>query len=189
MRYFLNLLLLCVLLINTSSCSTEPEPELDLPPITQDGRNSLGMKANGKVWVNHGDICNWFSCDDNVVEGRLHKNQDGSRSLILLAFYADKKKNISQQFSLNGKNIKATGTYQLKPGQENHAGLAINMTQNDFYQLGNNSSFTITVTRLDTVNHIVSGQFEGVLEHYSDNTKKMTITEGRFDTKLIYSSW
>ncbi|WP_460878955.1 Riean_0653 family protein [Pontibacter rugosus] len=181
-------LLLCLLFI-TSISSCDKDSELSLPPVTQDARNNLGFKADGKVWVNQGDICNWSVCDDNVVEGRLHKNQDGSRSLVLSAYYNDKKKNISQQFSLHGRNISAISTYQLKPGQEDNASFVVDMSQNDFYQLGSNSTFTVSITKLDTVNHIVSGQFEGVLEHYSDDTKKMTITDGRFDTKLTYSTW
>ena len=59
--------------------------------------------------------------------------------------------------------------------------------RNDFYHLVNNAKLTLHLTRLDTINHIVSGQFEGVLDHYTDASKTMAITDGRFDTRLTYS--
>ncbi len=181
-KYLLSGLLL---LAAISSCTKEAE--FSLPPKTQDGRNTLGFKADGKVWVNYGEICNWFVCEDNVVEGRLHKNPDGSYTLGVAAYYNDKKKNISQQFSLLAKYVDAAGTYKVKREHDNFVSLVIEMSQNNFYQLGSNSIFNLTITRLDTVNHIISGEFSGTLQNYNDTTKTITIADGRFDTRLTYS--
>lgn len=185
----LNLLLGLALLTSISSCK-EKEPELSLPPITQDGRSTLGFKANGKVWVNYGDICNFLDCVDNFVEGRLHKNTDGTYTLIVRAdynyTYKDGKKHVSQNFSFGAYNVSKPGVYTLTSVHD-LGSLVIDMNHNDFYHLVNDSKITLNVTRLDTVNNIVSGTFEGVLDHYTDSSKKMTITDGRFDTKLTYS--
>jgi hypothetical protein len=183
-RGFANLLAGVCFLAVMNSC--QPEPELSLPPKTQEGRNTLGFKADGKVWVNYGEICNWFDCEENVVDGRLHKNADGSHTLVVAAYYNDKKKNISQQFSVMAKYVDAPGTYQVKREHDNFVSLVIDMSQNNFYQLGS-SGFTLTITRLDTVNHILSGEFSGILQNYNDSTKTIPLTDGRFDTKLTYS--
>ncbi|WP_299986672.1 hypothetical protein [uncultured Pontibacter sp.] len=172
-----------------SSC--DKEPEFNLPPVTQNGSNTLGFKANGKVWVNYGQICNFFDCVDNFVEGRLHKNTDGTYTLIVRAEYnykfKDEKKYISQSFSFGAYDVSGPGTYTLTPEQEDMAAMEVDMNQNDFYHLVNDASLTLHLTRLDTVSHIVSGQFEGKLNHYTDASKIMHITDGRFDTKLTYS--
>lgn len=183
-RAFTNLLAGICFLAAMSSC--DAEPELSLPPKTQDGRNTLGFKADGKVWVNYGEICNWFVCEENVVDGRLHKNADGSHTLVVAAYYNDKKKSISQQFSLMAKYVNAPGTYQVKREHDNFVSLGIDMSQNNFYQLGSSYGFNLTITRLDTVNHILSGEFSGILQNYNDSTKTISITDGRFDTKLTY---
>ncbi|PKV75136.1 hypothetical protein [Pontibacter ramchanderi] len=184
-------LLLLGIALCTGLGSCDKEPEFNLPPITQEGRNTLGFKANGKVWVNHGDICNFFDCVDNFVDARLHKNPDGTRSLFVRAEYhysfKDEKKYISQSFSFSAKDVSQPGIYTLTPAHGDMAALEVNMSQNDFYHLVNDAQLTLHVTRLDTVKHIVSGQFEGKLNHYTDGTKTMTISEGRFDTKLTYT--
>ncbi|WP_439882120.1 hypothetical protein ACSX1A_02940 [Pontibacter sp. MBLB2868] len=190
MRLFiLRLLLGTALVAGISACDNEPE--FNLPPITQDGSNTLGFKANGKVWVNYGDMCYNFTCEDNYVEGRLHRNADRTYSLIVRAEYnykfKDEKRYISQSFSFSANNVSKPGTYTLTPAQNDMATMVADMNQNDFYHLVKNSQITLHITRLDTVNHIVSGQFEGVLDHYSNASKTMAITDGRFDTKLTYS--
>jgi hypothetical protein len=189
LKFIKNLLIGIALIISISACDNEPE--FNLPAATQDGRNTLGLKANGKVWVNYGEICDFLSCVDNYVEGRLHKNTNGTHTLIIRAEYnykfKDKKRYISQTFSFSANNVSKPGTYTLIPTQNDQSYLIVNWSQNDFYHLVKNSKVTLQVTRLDTVNHIVSGQFEGVLDHYSDASKTMTLTDGRFDTKLTYS--
>ncbi|AKD04967.1 hypothetical protein POKO110462_12040 [Pontibacter korlensis] len=187
MRNSLKSLLLGITLLSSIS-SCDKDSELSLPPATQDGRNTLGFKANGKIWVNHGDICNWSVCEDNVVEGRLHKNVDGSYTLVLQAYYNNKSKNISQLFTLTAYQVSKPGTYTLTDAHEDHTSLVIDSLKNNFYHTGApDSEMTLRVTRLDTVNHVVSGTFEGRLGHYNDAAKTITITDGRFDTKLTYS--
>lgn len=184
-----NLLISIALLTSISSCDNEPE--FNLPAATQEGRNTLGFKANGKVWVNYGDMCNNFTCEDNYVEGRLHKNADRTYNLIVRAEYnykfKDEKRYISQSFMFSAHNVSKPGTYTLSPLHKNAADMVVNISQNDFYYLVNNAKLTLHLTRLDTINHIVSGQFEGVLDHYTNASKTMAITDGRFDTKLTYS--
>ena len=180
-----SLVLLVLLLWAATACTTAPEP--NLPPITEEGRNTLGFKANGKVWVNSGEICNWFDCDENVVEGRLHKYPDGRYGVVVVGFYTNKDKNINQHLSIAVNYVDAPGTYKIKSADNSFMTYLVESSGNNFYQLGDNSNATITITKLDRVNNIISGQFSGTLYNYNDPTQEIQIIDGRFDTKLTYS--
>ena len=40
------------------------------------------------------------------------------------------------------------------------------------------------ITKFDQKNYIVAGRFYGTLYHEKDSTKKIEITQGRFDVKF-----
>ncbi len=145
--------------------------------------------TGGKVWVNYGDICNWGKCDDNVVEGRLHTYLDNSKGVIIQAYYNDKKKNISQIFQINARNIAGVGTYLLNNEKEESMNLITDGSKNLFYINLQDSDAKLIITLLDTVNHIIAGEFSGKLYSYQDSTTTIDITDGRFDTKLTYSKF
>jgi len=43
---------------------------------------------------------------------------------------------------------------------------------------------SVTITKLDTENHIASGQFEFTAGSIDSSASPVTVTEGRFDVKL-----
>ncbi len=70
----------CILLL--ASCEKDPyrHGEPDLPPITMEGKNTLGFLLNGKVWVPYQKIPGIFTPtleayldrDDFILTGRLN---------------------------------------------------------------------------------------------------------------------
>jgi hypothetical protein len=179
--------LLAVLFILTLSGCTKDDPELSLPAVTEDGRNTLGLKWNGKVWVNYGDICNWGVCEDNKVTGRLHTYKDGSKAVIIEAFYIVPDKRINQMFQVVVHGAKEPGTYELDRSKEDRMTLVIENGVT-FYSNEQDTKATLVLTKLDLQNNIISGTFSGSLRQNGDPSKTVEITDGRFDTRLTFSN-
>ena len=55
------------------ACTLEIDRKPKLPPITQEGRNTLGFNVNGNPWTTGGESCNWFTCEDNVPTATLYR--------------------------------------------------------------------------------------------------------------------
>ncbi|WP_317128815.1 DUF6252 family protein [Tenacibaculum adriaticum] len=92
-------------------------------------------------------------------------------------------------------NLTSTGTYSfgLSSSQPTstfepeypHCWVGISDAINDENRyLSNTNSGTITITRLDNDNQIVSGTFELTVFDSNDPTKTVRITNGRFDVNL-----
>lgn len=173
-------------LLFLAACDSD-KIDLSLPPKTEEGRNTLGFLSNGHVWVNYGQICNWGKCDENVVAARRHTYPDGSHAVIIEAQYNDPQKGQSQTLQINAQNIKGPGTYLLDASQGDAMNLITDWSKNEFYQLSPNSRAKLVITRLDTVQHIISGEFSGTVYLYPHASAALEITDGRFDTKLTYS--
>ena len=104
-------------------------------------------------------------------------------------------RNVNESFGIYLDSLKQVGTYpttqKVRSGRMNR--------QIIFNDLITNSSSltegvyvtkrtgTVTITRFDTVNHIVSGVFDGVLYMNRDSTKSVNISDGRFDVRYQYA--
>ena len=170
---------LCLLFftaIALSCCDNDdnkPKTELEkLPPATQTGANTFGCLLDGKAFL-PGSGINPLDCVYQYVD-------DG----YYFALQANKRDELNNRISI------AIGTINLQLQQ----GFTYNLFENSegnatgLYSYATNHNYTsttnfgeLTITKLDEVNHIVSGTFWFDIPHPVTG-ETIQIREGRFDT-------
>lgn len=172
-------LLLLLPLLSMSKCDKdvfekEVVPIFALPVATQSGANTIGFIIDGRVWRDYGITCTTFKCDSNKVRG-IYTN--ASRQFTLYAGLS--AKNVSESFAVNLSQITRAGTYT-----SNAVADGISFTNHPYDEyLSRPGAASIVVTKMDTVQHIIAGTFSSVLRSRTDTTKKVAISDGRFDIR------
>ena len=177
----ISILSLLSLLFIFSSCpknGTNPTTNPQLPPATQTGANTFGCLVNGKVWLPNRN-------NGPSLEVQYY------RGLFLLTAANQKD---SQSVSWAYQTINALGTYYFKSAPITGGG-----SGSEFYDINSNCDFKsnikdsintyITITKLDSLNRIISGTFN-MIYLPAINTMRGTcdtvkITNGRFDAKYF----
>ena len=151
-----------------------------LPAATRKGANIFGCKVNGKVWIPDGG--GGFG-GIKPIEGGYYEDVDGNRANVYIYTYRSDKTKIDIYL----RNVTKVGVYQLNQST------GIRFTELRPLNYGayfpdpgqafvTNPQYTgtVTVTRADTVNYIVSGTFEFTV-YDPDSKQTVHITDGRFD--------
>ena len=157
-------------------------PASELPPLTQEGKNTFGCKVNGEIWVPYykcggtGNPCGEIAVD--VYRTNISTSLPLSFSIAvgqkksdnsLTAFVIETKMN-QGIFVVGNKIDSVIINYQKPVGQL-------------YYNYNYYSKVEkLEITKLDTVNKIIAGIFEFTL--YKSVTDSIKITEGRFDLKF-----
>jgi hypothetical protein len=172
-------LLLCLSLSTCNWFSKKDEPNPQLPPETQTGANTFGCKVNGQIWTPAGDrpgfvpnvdvIYDAGFCGGNL-DAKIFQNQNENESFFVLFGCSLTE---SKTFSLDGPN--GNPDWRLSYIDGNTA--CSYSVGNDLYSNG-----TVTFTKVDFPNRIVSGRFECTL--YVPGCDTLRITEGRFDFRI-----
>ena len=173
-----NVLFLFTALVLFSGCKKSIDA---LPEATQTGANTFGLKLNGNYWVpQHFGV----TSTGTLLEARF----TGTGDFVLNArnFASEPKES---EFEIYIKNLNATGTYQLNqntavyPNQSASYAYYIKREINPLNQWITGSSYTgtVTITKRDTVNHIVSGTFEFTAGSIDSSASPITVSDGRFD--------
>ncbi|WP_333809649.1 hypothetical protein [Flavobacterium sp.] len=168
-----NLILLFITTFFLSCCNDDDKPvaEIDkLPQATQTGANTVGCLLNGKAFL-PGNQPNSTNCFYQLVDGEYYfvmafDNRDANNNLIGLGIGTQKLQ------------IQQGSIYNLFELSDNNAyGGFVFGTLNSYTTQTYTGEFTIT--KLDEVNHIVSGTFWfDVLDTFGVVHQ---IREGRFD--------
>jgi hypothetical protein len=174
---FRNLLLLLSLLAFSSlRCHKDKIDSNDLPPATQEGKNTLGFMLNGQQWTPQG------------VRGTANLSIDydagfdqGIFNIVAYNFIPT----ISEQFIIGVRDslnfIQSPITLQLS--RTSLYGISYNKPCDYFNQLNDvQSSGSLTITKLDRTNRIIAGTFNAIL--YKTGCDTVRITDGRFDMKF-----
>lgn len=167
--------LLIFSLLSFTTCRKHHSDIDGLPPATQEGKNTLGFLLNGLPWIPQG-----FRGTGNLsIDYDAGFNQ-GIFNIVAYNFIPT----ISQQFiigvrdSLNFMN--GPITFQLS--RTSLYGVSYNFPCDYFNQLSDvESQGSLTITKLDRINRIVSGTFNATL--YKTGCDTIKITDGRFDMK------
>ena len=170
-------------LFTITSCSESDAPQDQLPPITQTGANTFGCVINGEVLIPKDGI-GVPQPKGITVKYRNNKN------FIIDA--GNLKDNGGGDIYIYIYNLTSTGVYNLGVS-DNQSDLSFapsyphifcrtydGANQGKVY-LSNVNSGTITITRFDSDNHIVSGTFELTVFNKDNPSETIEITEGRFD--------
>ena len=156
----------------------QDNPPTELPPITQEGRNTCGCKIDGQVWVPYYS-CKGLSADPcGEISSDIHRIPGQSSFFIQIGAAIKYNDNSLSFFNINtpvtagiltvGEKIDSVSIQFTKPGSTDY---------NEFPGL--DSKNHLIITKLDTVNNIISGTFQATLYHSVRDS--VNITEGRFD--------
>ncbi|WP_017257290.1 DUF6252 family protein [Pedobacter arcticus] len=169
---FLLLLALSFTLFTGMKCKKENNSvNNQLPPITQEGKNTFGFLLNGEVWLPKAPI----------LKSKLDLSYDPTYNGGALGISAKRilSENNQMYLSIGGININKPGTYNFEPPFKN-------VSYSDdvcYYTDGAKISGSITITKLDLKgNGIISGTFNFKLE--KEGCPTINATEGRFDLSI-----
>lgn len=175
-----NVLTPIVILFVFASCNKEVE---ELPPATQTGANTFGAKVDGELWVPQG-----FGAlpANDILEARYT-----SPNAIMINARNFRKSPKETEFEIFVNNITGPGTYQLntditRPALTASYGYFVEreFTPKNEWQTSPTYTGSVTITRFDVVNNIVSGTFQFNALNISGSPEPISVTEGRFDVKL-----
>ena len=185
MRIRSHIFLLSLLLIG-NSCEKKNDNNDELPPLTFEGKNTIGCKINGVSWVPTGIFGGGVAI--YPTRGGYYGDPFYPGVHILLKTYSQ-----DGEIQLFCRNYSGIG--YLKPGMyyfnKNTEPIVGYYEKHSYGLYSSNSKNYITdslhtgwieVLKSDSVNSIISGRFEFNAYNATEN-KVYKITEGRFDYK------
>lgn len=174
-------LALLVFLLSQFSCRKNSIGEPQLPPITQEGKNTFGCKVNGKVWV-PSFKCQLFGNQCAELEYTIVPQFNGNDTSLFFSISAGNDAGSHDYFVIAPMQancfIKGIGNYSDS--------LSVHFFGNlgDFYKY--NATFTrmlypeFNITTIDAAKKVVAGTFAFTL-FTRDLKDSVIITDGRFD--------
>lgn len=170
------------------SCN-KSSPSISLPPIPETGANTFGCKVNGKVWVPY------WRCFDliagaNELAYNIQPIYTTSSLPIFISIFAGNSTNGQSGFAFQQNASYSDhiyGTGNIVDSLVIHYGVG-NGTVYTNYQInpGQNSTRYLQISKLDTVNKIMSGTFAFTLYGVIgiNTLDSVVVTEGRFDLQF-----
>jgi hypothetical protein len=172
------ILISCLTIALLSSCKKDVS---ELPAATQTGANTFGAKVNGVFWTPQGFGA--FPAND-ILEARM-----SGHDITINARNFSSSPN-ETEFQLTIFDVTAPGVYLLNTDVTHPNGAASygyyvkrNITPQDEWLTSSTYTGSVTITRIDDVNMIVSGTFEFNAGSIY-NSDVLHVTEGRFDVKI-----
>lgn len=167
-----NIFLTLILLATLSCCNNDDDNTETLPPATQTGAGTFACYVNGTSYIDTSG--GYFNCFYQFIDGEYFFGIGGE----------DENHSIFRQviLSSNASKIEENAQYTLncnEPG--NHYGEVAFTGQLLDATTCNTNFGTMTITKLDFTNNIVSGTFEFDIIH-PDTGEIIQIRDGRFDT-------
>jgi hypothetical protein len=156
-----------------------------LPDATQTGANTFGLKVNGQFWVPQ----TFAGINAPTLDAQLSGSTLNDLMITAQNFASEPTET---QFNLYIKNITGPGTYQLNETTNIYPGASSSYAYyvkrkinplNEWITSAQNTG-TVTITKWDMSNKIVSGTFEFNAGSLDASAGTVNVTDGRFDVKL-----
>ena len=165
-------ILLLLLTTFTLSCcindDDKPQNPIDqLPPATQTGANTFGCLINGEPFV----VSN-TSNQTAIYQGGVLQIGGGIDNSIM-----DKRISINISAPIN---LNTPYDLTLFP---NNLAIFVNNGEGCYYDYDHTTSGTLTITKFDQTNFIISGTFN--FSTQTNECENINITNGRFDLQYI----
>jgi len=163
-------------LFSFARCNKDRLDSNGLPPATQSGKNTLGFLLNGQPWTPRGN-----SLTANLSIDFDPGYNDGIFGIVAYNFItpSNEQFTIAVRDSLNF--IQAPVTLYLNNNNSLY-GVSFNKPCYYFSSYSDvQSTGSLTLTKFDKTNHIISGTFNATLWRSGCDT--IRITEGRFDMR------
>ncbi len=174
------LLAICTSLLLLTACNKKVT---ELPPATQTGANTFGAKVNGELWVPKGFA--GIPAND-ALQVRFLANMN-----MYINAMDFSKSPTEKEFEIFIQNVTGPGTYQLNtsvtyPTTNASYAYYVKRTLTPQEEWITSSIYTgsVTITKLDIPNKIVSGTFQFNLVNIYNAAQTLSVTEGRFDIKI-----
>ncbi|GAB3342275.1 hypothetical protein GCM10027299_56970 [Larkinella ripae] len=153
--------------------------EESLPEPTTEGRNIFACKINGKAWIANGNPAG----QPHLVKPLEVEFRQAGKDRFYLLIYTNARSNDHVQLLLH-KGQPGVNTLSDWYGKPDSLGFAVyyDASFRHFYSYGSNPG-QVVITRLDTVNRIISGTFEFKGQEILQK-QTVEVTEGRFDIDL-----
>ena len=170
------LCLLSVILFFESCDPFESVKKEELPPATQEGKNTFGCLVNGKVWLPKGNA--------GGVSGSLDASYDsmqagGTFDILAHRILSDIDRNYIYIYMTN---LRAAGEYDLCCEQVGTALFDYSQDCNFDRDTLVHRAGRLVITKFDHSNRIASGTFEFTL--FKSNRDTLYVTDCRFDMKF-----
>jgi hypothetical protein len=172
--------LLIAATIALNSCKKDPTKNAVLPEATQEGKNTVGFILNDEVWVPYGECktrCNKISANYGLpsaeefgIDFQFSREIEKTNKSSTLTLYNQ----IGARITTIGNKIDSIG---VNFRGENSIG-----NIDSYTRLQKGSKFIIT--KLDTINKVISGEFEFILNEDTGSGKQIILRNGRFDFKM-----
>ncbi|RZJ19048.1 MAG: hypothetical protein EON51_17115 [Acinetobacter sp.] len=154
-----------------------PNPAPVLPPISAEGRNTFGFMFGNEVWAP-----NFYSASAILYASYSSMNGGPRLSIVCLRKSTRNAKGVDDFTLQYFSSSIGLGTYPLNSSTcKAMAYILLPDNKEREYQLEDVG--TITFSRWDIVNKIVSGTFSMTLKDALSG-EKVTVTQGRFDVKF-----
>lgn len=168
-----------LILAFAASCKKEVN---ELPPATQTGANTFGARVNNDLWVPQG--FGPFPADNLLTVVKA------GNDIKIRAQNLSRSPN-ETEFDILIKGVTQTGTYFLNTDVTHPSSSASyayfvkrNLTPQNEWITSSAYSGTVIITRIDTVNHVVSGTFQLNMLNTYNSPEPLTVTDGRFDLTI-----
>ena len=177
---FVSMKKICTILLPILILFSCKKDVTELPSATQSGANIFGAKVNGEFWVPQG--FGPFPANDKLTS-QLFPNGD----LRIIAKNIASSPNESE-FDMFVTGVTGTGIYLLNndvsyPSLIKGYGYFVRrkLTPTNEWITSSTNTGTVTITRFDPANHIVSGTFQFNAGSLYTPGNILSVTEGRFD--------
>lgn len=181
---------LALVVLLTTACTKETDPQPQLPAATQTGQNTAGCRVNGRVWLPAGD----FLVSGAPVRAVYQRVGPTYQLTILLERLTDEAGDPLGQTAirLSAPDVPAPATFTLNqpadprlgPGNPPYAAFTYAKPSPDQQLLtGPQTEGRLVITRLDTVARVVAGTFEFTGREQPAGAS-VQVTEGRFDVRF-----
>lgn len=168
---------LVICLFCFAKCNKEKTDNNGLPPATNEGKNTLGFLLNGQPWTPQG-----FNGTANLsidVDFGINKGVFSISSYRIITGADREYFGLGLKDSLNLTT--APQTYQLGNGTLYGIYFSKTLCTFDYFDNIITRSGSLTITKFDKPNRIISGTFNAILS--KPGCTNISITEGRFDMK------
>lgn len=185
--HFNNLLLVGIFWLFISTNCKKNNPGDGLPPLTFEGKNSIGCRIDGAVWVPKGKwvgqtflpgLVGGFYVDPlypNVHLLIITNDPNGTIEIFCRNY-------LNTKFLLTGKYLFNKNTEDITFGNgEIHSYGYLKINGKNYFTDSLHTGW-IEILKLDTISGVISGRFQFDAYNASDD-KTYKITDGRFDIK------
>lgn len=178
-------LLFCVSLLAVTSCKKtffiDFTPAVTtLPAITSEGKRTFGCLVNNSIWV-PSEYKDRVSCE--YLLWKDGGNYYGSLSIRSMKRHFHNDNSCGLNMTLHNR-IFTTGKAPLFENDNTKDYMFLDMDTGYYSNFKPSQDNFINISRLDTVNRIISGTFQCTLVNLYPPRDTVRITEGRFDLRF-----